>query len=92
MNASVLPTPGSTRAGDKGSARVSDRVAARLLDMIAQGHLTPGQRLPGERLLAEQMGVSRVSVRAALQRLKTQGFLAAVQGGGTRVVSSTRDM
>lgn len=72
--------------------RVSDRIATRLLDMIAQGHLTPGERLPGERQLAEQMGVSRVSIRAALQRLKAQGFLAAVQGGGTRVLSSTSDM
>lgn len=42
--------------------------------------------------MAEQLGVSRVSVRAALQRLKTQGFLTAVQGGGTRVVSSTGEM
>lgn len=72
--------------------RVSDRVAARLLDMIAQGQLAPGERLPGERQLAEQMGVSRVSIRAALQRLKAQGFLAAVQGGGTRVLSSAGDM
>ncbi len=70
------------------SARVSDRVADRILELIATGALPPGQRLPGERQLAEQMGVSRVSVRAALQKLKTQGFLAAVQGGGTRVIAS----
>jgi len=52
----------------------------------------PGQRLPGERQLAEDMGVSRVSVRAALQALKTQGFVDAVQGGGTRVVANDRCM
>jgi GntR family transcriptional repressor for pyruvate dehydrogenase complex len=75
-----------------GGDRVSDRVATKLLDMIAHGELTPGQRLPGERQLAEQMGVSRVSVRAALQQLKTQGFLTAVQGGGTRVLSTAGDM
>jgi GntR family transcriptional regulator, transcriptional repressor for pyruvate dehydrogenase complex len=44
--------------------------------------------LPGERQLAEKMGVSRVSVRAALQNLKAQGFLEAVQGGGTRVIAA----
>ncbi|NNG03528.1 MAG: FadR family transcriptional regulator [Inquilinus sp.] len=60
--------------------------------MIAGGTLAPGERLPGERALAEQMNVSRVSVRAALQRLKTQGFVVAVQGGGTRVVSSAAAM
>jgi DNA-binding FadR family transcriptional regulator len=75
-----------------GGDRVSDRVASQLLDRIARGELSPGERLPGERQLAESMGVSRVSVRAALQRLKTQGFLAAVQGGGTRVVSSAGEM
>lgn len=71
---------------------VSDRVARQILAMIAAGQLAPGHRLPGERQLAESMGVSRVSVRAALQRLKTQGFLAAVQGGGTRVISSATNM
>lgn len=77
---------------EKVPERVSDLVAERLLSMIADGRLAPGQRLPGERQLAEQMGVSRVSVRAALQRLKTQGFLAAVQGGGTKVISSETTM
>jgi DNA-binding FadR family transcriptional regulator len=76
----------------KTSERVSDRVAQQLLAMIADGRLSPGQRLAGERQLAEQMGVSRVSVRAALQQLKTQGFLAAVQGGGTRVIASEPTM
>ncbi len=72
----------------KDSGRVSDRVADQVMAMIASGSLSLGQRLPGERQLAEQMGVSRVSVRAALQRLKTQGFLSAVQGGGTRVIAT----
>jgi GntR family transcriptional regulator, transcriptional repressor for pyruvate dehydrogenase complex len=72
--------------------RVSDWVAEQLLQRIAGGELVPGQRLPGERQMAEQLGVSRVSVRAALQQLKTQGFLTAVQGGGTRVVSSAGAM
>lgn len=75
-------------AGDDGRSRVSDRVADRLLARIASGEWAVGQRLPGERQLAEDMGVSRVSVRAALQALKTQGLLAAVQGGGTRVVAN----
>ncbi|MBI3445219.1 MAG: FadR family transcriptional regulator [Magnetospirillum sp.] len=38
------------------------------------------------------MGVSRVSIRAALQSLKTQGLLDAVQGGGTRVIASSAAM
>ncbi len=84
-----MPVPG-TDDSVQGSAspRISEWVAQQLLDRISRGELVPGQRLPGERQLAEQLHVSRVSVRAALQTLKTQGFLTAVQGGGTRVVSS----
>ncbi|WP_366656822.1 FadR/GntR family transcriptional regulator [Fodinicurvata sp. EGI_FJ10296] len=71
---------------------VADRVADALHERIADGRLAPGERLPGERRLAEQMGASRVSVRAALQRLKAQGFVVSVRGGGTRVVSSAAEM
>ena len=74
------------------SQRISEWVAQQILDRIVRGELIPGERLPGERQLAEQLHVSRVSVRAALQKLKTQGFLTAVQGGGTRIVSSTTVM
>jgi DNA-binding FadR family transcriptional regulator len=71
------------------AGRVSDRVADMILARIASGEWGPGSRLPGERNLAEEFGVSRVSVRAALQGLKTRGLVAAVQGGGTRVISSS---
>src|SRR5262245_54964571 len=57
--------------------RVSDRVARELMRLIAEGRLAPGERLPGERELATLMGVSRVSVRAALQQLKARGLLSA---------------
>jgi len=68
--------------------RVADRVAQELLHLIASGELAPGERLPGERQLAEMMNVSRVSLRTALQQLKTRGFITAVQGGGTRVLAA----
>ncbi|CAA7613992.1 FadR/GntR family transcriptional regulator [Magnetospirillum sp. UT-4] len=86
---SRIPAGGGEAAG---GGRVSDRVTDRILARIASGEWAPGQRLPGERKLAEDMGVSRVSVRAALQALKTQGFVDAVQGGGTRVVSDAACM
>lgn len=90
---STSPSDQVSRVPQQEAARrVSDWVAEQLLERISRGDLVPGQRLPGERQMAEQLGVSRVSVRAALQRLKTQGFLTAVQGGGTRVVSSAGAM
>jgi DNA-binding FadR family transcriptional regulator len=72
--------------------RVADRVAEEVLRLIASGALVPGERLPGERELALRMGVSRVSVRAALQQLKAQGLVNSVQGGGTRVLSSAVEL
>lgn len=72
--------------------RVADRVAEELKRLISGGKLAPGERLPGERQLADMMGVSRVSVRAALQQLKTQGLVFAVQGGGTRIIASAEEM
>ena len=68
--------------------RVADRIANELLRLITSGELAPGERLPGERQLADMMGVSRVSIRAALQQLKAQGFVTAVQGGGTRITAA----
>jgi GntR family transcriptional regulator, transcriptional repressor for pyruvate dehydrogenase complex len=72
--------------------RVAERVADEISRLIATGRLIPGQRLPGERDLALRMGVSRVSIRAALQQLKAQGLVSAVQGGGTRIKSSVVEL
>ncbi len=78
--------PGANGARSKAS--VSDQVAERILTLIASGDIRAGEKLPAERKLADQLGVSRVSIRAALERLKAQGFLASVQGGGTTVVKT----
>lgn len=71
---------------------LSERVAGHLRRLIDEGVLAPGERLPGERQLAEALKVSRVSVRAALQCLKAEGYLEARQGGGTKVLSSARSL
>jgi GntR family transcriptional repressor for pyruvate dehydrogenase complex len=71
---------------------LSERVAEHLRAQIAEGRLAPGCRLPGERQLAEKLGVSRVSVRSALQCLKAEGFLESKQGRGTEVVSMAKAM
>ncbi len=84
-------TPSDPRFHTIPRERVADRVAQELLHLIASGDLAPGERLPGERQLAGMMSVSRVSVRAALQQLKTQGFVSAVQGGGTRVIAASNE-
>jgi GntR family transcriptional repressor for pyruvate dehydrogenase complex len=53
--------------------------------MILEGALRPGERLPAERTLAERFGVSRPSLREALQNLIAKGLLTSRQGGGNYV-------
>lgn len=53
--------------------------------MILEGTLKAGERLPAERQLAEQFGVSRPSLREAIQKLAAKGLLSSRQGGGTYV-------
>jgi len=69
--------------------RISDEIYFQIRDLILNGELKPGQKLPPERELAESMGVSRPSLREALNKLVAQGYLEQVQGGGTYVKSIT---
>jgi DNA-binding FadR family transcriptional regulator len=57
-----------------------EQIADRLATAIALGEFVPGQRLPAERDLAAQLGVSRATVREALQRLSTGGYLEIRRG------------
>lgn len=65
--------------------RVSDVVAHQLENRILEGSLAPGDRLPPERELAVDLGVSRPSLREAIQKLVSKGLLTSRQGGGTFV-------
>jgi len=55
---------------------VSDTVHRTVTDAIRRGLYPPGSRLPGERSLATQLGVSRTSLRIALDRIQSEGLLA----------------
>jgi GntR family negative regulator for fad regulon and positive regulator of fabA len=57
----------------------------RLLDAILSGHFAVNSYLPGERDLAAQIGVTRPTLREALQRLARDGWLDIQQGKPTRV-------
>ena len=74
--------------GSAPSANMFEETVERLGHSIKLGLIKPGQQLPPERELAELIGVSRVTVRSALQVLVQGGFLIAKRGrnGGTFVV------
>jgi GntR family transcriptional repressor for pyruvate dehydrogenase complex len=65
--------------------RISDAVAASLERRILEGSLKPGDRLPPERELSIELGVSRPSLREAIQKLASKGMVQSRQGGGTYI-------
>ncbi|MDX9717930.1 MAG: GntR family transcriptional regulator [Thauera sp.] len=68
--------------------RLSDDIVERIETLILEGSLRPGERLPAERALAEDFGVSRPSLREAIQKLVARGLLISRHGGGTFVSDS----
>lgn len=69
----------------KGAERISDKVVKILEVQILEGSLKSGDQLPSERDLAMELGVSRPSVREAIQSLVTKGMLQTRHGGRTIV-------
>lgn len=66
--------------------RAVETAADQLRDAILRGTYPPGTDLPGERELATQLGVARLTLRAALARLEAEGLVRPVHGSGNRVL------
>ena len=56
-----------------------------LRQRLAPGRSRPGDRLPPEKELADSLGVSRGTLRLALERLESNGEVNRRQGSGTFV-------
>ena len=65
--------------------RISDQVFDQIRELIYRGTLKPGEKLMTERELSEAMGVSRTTVRDAIQRLSAMGLIVQKQGKGTYI-------
>lgn len=66
-----------------GSASKQEVVRDALLDLV--GGLQVGAAIPPERRLAVDMGVSRPTLRAAIEELVREGLLLRRHGSGTYV-------
>ncbi|WP_017596400.1 FadR/GntR family transcriptional regulator [Nocardiopsis potens] len=78
----------TTSDGLRGAAArmpVTRRPVERIKEMIAEGELSPGDRLPTERELSAAFGVSRSSLREAVRTLTTLGVLEVRHGAGVYV-------
>jgi GntR family transcriptional regulator len=78
-----------TRSGSSGAAgkETAETVRRRIMEEVRDGSLQPGERLGSERALAERFGVSRATLRLALDALERVGTIRRVpgRGGGTFV-------
>ena len=63
----------------------ADQVYTQLKTFILEGHWVPGEKIATETELAKSLGVNRLTVRVALQRLAALGLLDIRVGDGTYV-------
>ena len=66
---------------------IREMVCDKLQALIACGVLQVGDLLPGERELAEALGVSRETVRGAIQILAGRGIVEISHGARTRITN-----
>ncbi|MEU4361193.1 GntR family transcriptional regulator [Promicromonospora sp. NPDC023987] len=62
------------------------QIAAVLAARIADGTYPPRRRIPSEAAICGEFGVSRPTVRQAIQVLRDRGLAETVRGKGTYVV------
>ena len=70
------------------TSKLSDEVYNQIVSLISRGTLKPGDKIPSERDLAADLGISRQSVREALNRAEVMGLIDVRQGEGSFILSS----
>jgi GntR family transcriptional repressor for pyruvate dehydrogenase complex len=61
------------------------QVYGKLKEQLMKGAWKEGEKLPSEHELCDMFGVSRVTIRGAIQQLEILGLVETKQGGGTFV-------
>lgn len=54
-------------------------------ELVISGQIKPGERLPSEAKLGASLNVSRVTVRAGIEKLSAIGLISKKKGGGSYV-------
>lgn len=71
---------------------VADLVIEQIKDLVRSGQLRQGDKLPNQNDLAVQLGVSRPSLREAMNYLKRLGIIDQSPGAGTVLLSEQPDL
>ena len=71
---------------------VTSKVSHYIREHILSGDWKVGQKIPSENQLCNELGVSRVSVRNALQQFIALGILESEHGKGTFLISNDLSM
>lgn len=64
---------------------VTNEVMGDLIDQIISNEIAAGEKFPSENEMADKFGVSRLTVRAALQKMETLGLIDIKVGKGSYV-------
>ena len=73
-----------------GDGALYAQLARALKQAMASGRLPDGTRLPPSRDLARDLGISRTTVVAAYEQLRTEGLLTGKVGAGSFLKRATR--
>ena len=76
---------------DMEKVNVTNKVVEYIRENIRSGYWTVGNKIPSENQLTEILGVSRVSVRAAIRHFVGLGILESVHGSGTFLLTDQLD-
>jgi GntR family transcriptional repressor for pyruvate dehydrogenase complex len=71
----------------KDNKEILNGIISKIRDYINFKNLEPEDKLPSERMLSEKFGVSRSSVREAIQKLEFYGILKSIPQSGTFVAN-----
>ena len=86
VSASVLETIASHISGyEAGSTHLYHQLAKTIRALIETGALRGNDALPSERDIARATGLSRITVRSAMEDLSREGLISKRRGAGTYV-------
>ena len=67
--------------------KLADYVFEEIKQMLIDGELKEGDKLPNQNEFAAQLGVSRLPLREAMQKLSLLGVIEEKPGAGTKIIN-----